>query len=122
MLNLYIPPDPITCIYIQSCLTVFRALSSLEKTVDYFTLTLNLKLSKLVFIFHCRHGEQCNTPHSLWSSVWWYVQCVYVSCAGIVKTHNLGFQECEALQAVFSKNLCPNHIKVQSRLAYIIIL
>ena len=35
--------------------------------------------------------------------------------SGIVKTHNLGFQECETLQAVFTKELCPNHIKVQSR-------
>ena len=29
---------------------------------------------------------------------------------GIIKTHNLGFQECEALEAVFNKDLCPNHI------------
>ncbi len=31
-------------------------------------------------------------------------------CAGIVKTHNLCFQECEALEAVFTKDLCPNLI------------
>ena len=41
---------------------------------------------------------------------------------GIVKTHNLGFQECEALQAVYSKDLCPNRIvgnsKLEHRTAY----
>jgi len=40
--------------------------------------------------------------------------CVY-DCAGIVKTHHLGFQECEALQAVFTKELCPNHIAGPAR-------
>ena len=42
-----------------------------------------------------------------------HVLCMYI---GIVKTHNLGFQECEALQAVFVKDLCPNHIIGPSRL------
>lgn len=42
----------------QSCLSVFRALTTLERTVDHCRVKLDLKLSKLVFIFHCRHGTQ----------------------------------------------------------------
>lgn len=34
---------------------------------------------------------------------------------GIVKTHQLGYQECEALQAVFTKDLSPNHIAGPAR-------
>ncbi|CAI8044032.1 Cell cycle checkpoint control protein RAD9A [Geodia barretti] len=36
--------------------------------------------------------------------------------SGIVKTHQLGFQECDSLRAVFAKDLSPNHIKLQSRI------
>lgn len=34
---------------------------------------------------------------------------------GIVKTHNLAFIECETLQAVFSKDMCPNQLTAQPR-------
>lgn len=76
-------------ITVKSCTSVFRALPTLEKTVDHCKLTLDLEENKLVFVFYCRHG--------------------------IVKTHNLGFQECEALQAVYSKDLCPNRIVGNSK-------
>lgn len=76
-------------ITIKSCVSVFKALSTLEKTVDHCRLQLDLQENKLVFVFHCKHG--------------------------ITKTHNLGFQECEALQAVFTKELCPNHISVPAK-------
>ncbi|KAJ7396569.1 cell cycle checkpoint control protein RAD9B [Pitangus sulphuratus] len=35
---------------------------------------------------------------------------------GVVKTYNLTFQECDPLQAVFAKHMCPNILKVHSRL------
>jgi len=36
-------------------------------------------------------------------------------CAGIVKRHSLGYQECDVVQAVFDKNLCTSQLKVASR-------
>lgn len=35
---------------------------------------------------------------------------------GIIKTHNIHFQESEALQAVFASHLCPNVLKAPARL------
>lgn len=47
---------------VQSCTSVFRALPTLEKTVDHCKLTLNLEENKLVFVFYCKHGKQpCST-------------------------------------------------------------
>lgn len=37
---------------------------------------------------------------------------------GIIKTHDLRFQESEALQAVFASHLCPNVLKAPARLAF----
>lgn len=56
---------------LQSCVSVFKALSTLEKTVDRCSFYLDSRHTKLVFVFHCRHGEdnlQClllPTSHSL---------------------------------------------------------
>jgi len=36
-------------------------------------------------------------------------------CEGIVKTHRLLFIECDAVQAVFTKHLCPNVFTAQTR-------
>ena len=74
----------------KSCLTVFKSLSTLDKTVDKCKIHLDMKEARLVFQLHCKHG--------------------------IVKTHNLSFIECETLQAVFTKNLMPNVLTAQSRL------
>ncbi|XP_052261142.1 cell cycle checkpoint control protein RAD9B-like isoform X8 [Dreissena polymorpha] len=49
-----------------------------------------MKDSRLVFQLYCRHG--------------------------IVKTHNLAFIECETLQAVFAKDMCPNSLTAASKL------
>ncbi len=44
----------------QSVLSVFRALHTLERTVDRCTLYLDLDENKLVFVFHCKHGNSAN--------------------------------------------------------------
>ena len=35
--------------------------------------------------------------------------------SGIVKTHNLAYIECETLQAIFSKDMCPNKLTAPSK-------
>ncbi|XP_064612836.1 cell cycle checkpoint control protein RAD9A-like [Liolophura sinensis] len=83
--------DTIKCkITIKSCMTVFKSLSTIEKTVERCKITMDMKDCKLTFQLHCKHG--------------------------IVKTHNLAFIECETLQAVFSKDTSPNVLKAHARL------
>ncbi|KAG9345582.1 hypothetical protein JZ751_008726 [Albula glossodonta] len=69
---------------------VFRSLSSLEKTVERCHIELNVEKSRLTFTLHCKHG--------------------------LLKTHNLSFQDSESLQAVFDKDSCPNILQAQPRL------
>nr|XP_056715740.1 cell cycle checkpoint control protein RAD9B [Euleptes europaea] len=74
---------------IKAVLPVFRYSNSLEKNVNKCNIYTNFKECHIVFQLFCKHG--------------------------IVKTHNLSFQECEPLQAVFAKHLCPNVLKIHSR-------
>ncbi|NWS78445.1 RAD9A protein, partial [Crotophaga sulcirostris] len=72
-------------VLMKSFLGVFRSLPSLEKTVEKCLILLKPRSSRLVVQLHCKHG--------------------------VTKTHNLAFQECERLQAVFdtqsySSSLC----------------
>ncbi|XP_063395838.1 cell cycle checkpoint control protein RAD9A-like [Mytilus trossulus] len=83
--------DAIRCkVAMKSCLTVFKSMSTIEKTVERCKIKLNMDESRLVFQLHCKHG--------------------------IVKTHNLAFIECETLQAVFSKDMSPNQLTAQAKL------
>lgn len=83
--------DVLKCkITMKSCLTVFKSLSTLEKTVEKCRLSLDLEANRLIFQLCCKHG--------------------------IVKTYNLAFIECETLQAVFSKDFSPNVLTSQSKL------
>ncbi|XP_062590579.1 cell cycle checkpoint control protein RAD9A-like [Saccostrea cucullata] len=83
--------DSIRCkIAMKSCLIVFKSMSNIEKTVEKCQITLNMQKARLIFKLYCKHG--------------------------IVKTHNLAFIECETLQAVFSKDMCPNQLTAQPRL------
>ncbi|XP_053923640.1 cell cycle checkpoint control protein RAD9A isoform X2 [Cuculus canorus] len=58
-----------------SFLGVFRSLPSLDKTVGQCLILLRPRANRLVVQLHCKHG--------------------------VTRTHNLAFQECEQLQALF---------------------
>ncbi|CAK6972733.1 cell cycle checkpoint control protein RAD9A [Scomber scombrus] len=75
---------------IKSVQAVFRSLASLEKTVEKCHIELDGQKNRLTFTLHCRHG--------------------------LLKTHNLSFQDSESLQAVFDKDSCANVFRAQPRL------
>ncbi|XP_041088052.1 cell cycle checkpoint control protein RAD9A isoform X2 [Polyodon spathula] len=74
----------------KSVQTVFKSLSSLEKTVEKCAIDLNPGGNRLVFQLHCKYG--------------------------ITKTHNLAFQESESLQPVFDKDGYTSVLRAQPRL------
>ncbi|XP_025089862.1 cell cycle checkpoint control protein RAD9A-like isoform X2 [Pomacea canaliculata] len=74
----------------KSILTVFKSLSSIEKSVEQCKISHNASEARLVFQLYCRHG--------------------------IVKTHNLAYTECETLQAIYSKDACPNKLTAPAKL------
>ncbi|XP_057585487.1 cell cycle checkpoint control protein RAD9A isoform X1 [Hippopotamus amphibius kiboko] len=81
---------PLRCkILMKSFLSVFRSLAMLEKTVERCCISLNGRSSRLVVQLHCKYGVR--------------------------KTHNLSFQDCESLQAVFDPGLCPNVLRAPAR-------
>ncbi|KAK2573899.1 Cell cycle checkpoint control protein RAD9B [Acropora cervicornis] len=83
--------DLLKCkIGMKSCLSVFKSMNTIEKSVDQCKIDLNIKEARLVFLLFCRHG--------------------------ITKTYNLTFQACETLQAIFSKDLSLNFITAQAKI------
>ncbi|KAM8797613.1 cell cycle checkpoint control protein RAD9B [Eudromia elegans] len=82
---------PLPCkLIIKSVLPVFRCVNMLERNVEKCNIYTNINDHHITFQLICKHG--------------------------VVKTHNLTFQECDPLQAVFAKHMCPNVLKLQSRL------
>ncbi|XP_055436643.1 cell cycle checkpoint control protein RAD9A isoform X1 [Bubalus kerabau] len=82
--------DQLRCkILMKSFLSVFRSLAMLEKTVEKCCISLNDRSSRLVVQLHCKYGVR--------------------------KTHNLSFQDCESLQAVFDPALCPHMLRAPAR-------
>ncbi|KAJ7420228.1 Cell cycle checkpoint control protein RAD9A [Willisornis vidua] len=73
----------------QSFLGVFRSLPSLEKSVGKCLILLKPRASRLVLQLHCKYG--------------------------VTKTHNLAFQECEQLQAVFDTQSCSSCLCAPAR-------
>ncbi|KAM6358956.1 cell cycle checkpoint control protein RAD9A isoform 4-T4 [Alca torda] len=73
----------------KSFLGVFRSLPSLEKTVGKCLILLKPQASRLVVQLHCKYG--------------------------VTKTHNLAFQECERLQAVFDTQRCASSLRAPAR-------
>ncbi|XP_071986466.1 cell cycle checkpoint control protein RAD9A isoform X1 [Engystomops pustulosus] len=76
-------------IFMKSVLSVFRSLPSLEKTVEKCVIKLNTAASRLVIQLFCKYG--------------------------VTKTHNLSYQDCESLQAVYNPDSCPNVLRAHAR-------
>ncbi|XP_036619959.1 cell cycle checkpoint control protein RAD9A isoform X1 [Trichosurus vulpecula] len=86
------PPQaqPPRCkVLMKSFLSVFRSLVALEKTVERCCIALSSQSNRLVIQLHCKHG--------------------------VTKTHNLSFQECESLQAIFDPAQCPHVLRAPAR-------
>ncbi|XP_040290574.1 cell cycle checkpoint control protein RAD9A [Bufo gargarizans] len=77
-------------IFMKSVMSVFRSLPSLEKTVEKCLIKLNTASNRLVIQLFCKYG--------------------------VTKTHNLSYQDCESLQAVYNPSSCPNVLRAQARL------
>ncbi|XP_041793873.1 cell cycle checkpoint control protein RAD9B [Chelmon rostratus] len=83
--------ETIKCkIVMKSILPLFRCLTSIERNVERCQISVGTSDDQVMIQFFCRHG--------------------------ITKTHNLRFEESEALQAVFASHLCPNVLKAPARL------
>ncbi|NWI07672.1 RAD9A protein, partial [Tichodroma muraria] len=76
-------------VHMKSFLGIFRSLPSLEKSVGKCLILLKPRASRLVLQLHCKYG--------------------------VTKTHNLAFQECERLQAVFDTQRCTSRLCAPAR-------
>ncbi|XP_061855887.1 cell cycle checkpoint control protein RAD9A [Colius striatus] len=76
-------------VHMKSFLGVFRSLPWLEKTVGKCLMLLRPQAGRLVVQLHCKYG--------------------------VTKTHNLRFQECERLQAVFDTQRCASSLCAPAR-------
>ncbi|XP_062974755.1 cell cycle checkpoint control protein RAD9A isoform X2 [Elgaria multicarinata webbii] len=77
-------------VLMKSFLAVFRSLPSLEKTVEKCLISLSSRASRFRVQLHCKYG--------------------------VVKTHDLSFQECESLQAVFDTGQYAHALRAPPRL------
>ncbi|XP_037092444.1 LOW QUALITY PROTEIN: cell cycle checkpoint control protein RAD9A-like [Pollicipes pollicipes] len=75
---------------LKACLSAFRSLASLEKTVERCKITLEENNSRMVVFMECKHN--------------------------INKTYHIAFIECETLQAVYSPGDAANRLSAAPRL------
>ena len=84
------PAEMLKCkLSMKSCINIFKSLTTIEKNVDQCKIEFHPNECRLIFTLFCKYG--------------------------ITKTYNLTYQESESLQAIFSKELCPNMIVAQSK-------
>ncbi|XP_026521435.1 cell cycle checkpoint control protein RAD9A [Notechis scutatus] len=77
-------------VLMKSFLAVFRSIPALEKTVEKCLMSLTSKKNWFRVQLHCKYG--------------------------VVKTHDLSFQECELLQAVYDKTQYAHLLRASPRL------
>jgi len=99
----------------QTKLETILTLGQADQTWNYFDTWKgrpNLKL-----FWHLDRQTKLETILTLGKAdqTWNYFDTCSVFPSGIVKTHNLAFIECETLQAVFSKDMCPNSLTSSSK-------
>lgn len=91
-----------------------------EKSVEKCCISLNGRSSRLVVQLHCRYGE--------WAAGRPRRPCgggvegrsaspteTLSAHPGVRKTHNLSFQDCESLQAIFDPALCSHVLRAPAR-------
>ncbi|KAM3936700.1 cell cycle checkpoint control protein RAD9B [Leptodactylus fuscus] len=81
---------------IKSVLPVFRCLSTLDRNVEKCQIYI--------------HFGSCHMVFRLFYKI------------GLTKTYNLAYEDCKPIQAVYSKSLCPNVLRIQSRVLSDIII
>nr|XP_028595604.1 cell cycle checkpoint control protein RAD9A [Podarcis muralis]XP_028595613.1 cell cycle checkpoint control protein RAD9A [Podarcis muralis]XP_028595622.1 cell cycle checkpoint control protein RAD9A [Podarcis muralis] len=77
-------------VLMKSFLAIFRSLPSLEKTVEKCLISLSSHHSRFRVKLYCKYG--------------------------VIKTHDLSFQDCESLQAVFDTGQCAHALHAPPRL------
>ncbi|NXY11203.1 RAD9A protein, partial [Pteruthius melanotis] len=103
-------------VHMKSFLGVFRSLPSLEKSVGKCLILLKPRASRLVLQLHCKYGE-CRRGHGPWVTrrSGGHAAEPLSPLPGVTKTHNLAFQECERLQAVFDTQRCASRLCAPAR-------
>lgn len=84
------PPGTRCKVLMKSFLGVFRSLPTLDKSVERCLVLLRPRAGRLVLQLHCKHG--------------------------VTRTHQLAFQECERLQAVFDTQCCASRLRAPAQL------
>ncbi|XP_075690702.1 cell cycle checkpoint control protein RAD9B isoform X1 [Rhinoderma darwinii] len=74
---------------IKSVLPVFRCLSTLDRNVEKCHIYVHFGSCHMIFQLFYKNG--------------------------LTKTYNLAYEDCEPIQAVYSKSSCPNVLQIQSR-------